>query len=393
MLSSEEKLFRKIVKAQAKKQKIQASGKRQMEPNLLGISDTLDGYYFFCKLKNYCAYLDYRLLVKAETIKYQQSDFKLMDAIIEEVEQQSFENAPLLYIYNQIRRLLVASSDEKSQETTDFDKLFANVNQIALKLPSDEAVEIYSYLSNYCIRQQNKGNKAFIVRLFQVYNEMLNLKAHKKRPKIPINHGIFKNMVMSALYLKNTALFETFKTFGLQPNDSTGFKDAFEWIQKFIDVYQYKIEKKNRPVYVNYCRGILAFEQKDFKKALSFVQESHHIQDMFINFDNKILYLKVLFEIFIQKNKQEIDLTIQKIWESYRGLLKDEQKKKKRLEPKHYDYYETFHKYYDRLYKLSPYRDAPDFEPVFRAELQALRYPFKAWFLEKLEALDHRRKK
>ncbi len=389
MLSSEQKLLNKIDKAQAKKEKIQRSGKRQVEPNLLNISNTLDAYYFLSKLKNYCAYLDYKMLISNRTIPYKESDFKLMDAIITEIEQQNLENSPLLNIYNQIR-LLYASFPDENSSSVNFNKLLSNVEQSVLTISLDEGVEIYSYLSNYCIRQQHLGKETFSLNLFKVYNAMLNLKNQKSRTKILINHGIFKNIVKIALYLKTNPIFKEIQTFGLHPEHPNGYKDAFEWIIQFIDFYQYRIEKKDRLVYVNYCRAAVAFEQKDFEKANRILQQPHHIHGMFINFDTKMLYLKILFELFVKQNSNVLDKTIRQLLESYRGLLKDEQKKKRQLLSKHYNYYHTFYKCYEQLYKLSAYRHMPPFQKDFQSELKNIPYPFKTWFLKKLNGLGTR---
>jgi len=385
MQTTEEKMHKKIVKEQNKRKHLEKIGKRNQEPNLLAISNAADNYYVLIKLKTYCAYLSYKNIINVEKIPYKESDFKLMKNIIEEIEKGAFQH-PMIHIYNQIRLLY-------QDKAVNFEELIQSIQQLTPKLNEDEGLEIYSFLSNIGIKRLNKGEKSFLKTTFEVYNNMLTLLERNTRKKTVLPTGMFKNIVSIALYLKEDELFYQLKTASLKsPTKTEGFKDAFEWITQFIEVYQKKIDKKTAETYLDYSKALLAFHQEKYGIAYHHLQKNLNTHGLFINMDYKILYLKTVYEMKQSRSEdittKEINLTI----DSYRKLLeyeKNEVQKMNYQQLYYYTFYQVFkqldstsysHKNIQEKQKLKQsIEDIPDF------------YPFKSWFLEKYQLLQQKK--
>ena len=293
-MSIEQKLLRKIAAEQLKKKQIEAQGKRKIEPNLKRLSDALDEYFYFTKLKTYCAYLSYTQIIRPTKLDYHPKDFKLVSAIIKEVNLAQFKH-PAIKIYNKIRLLY----ESLSKEDLDYNPLYEETNQLLhehLKIFTiEEILELYSFLSNFCVRKFNEGDKKYLEQHFLLNNELINLKYYRKsstRESLPAT--LFKNMVTVGAFLHQKPIFKSIKTLGLQSNEKGGYKNGFEWANPFIETYKKKLDKSIREIYVNYCKAYVAFHSGDFEKAYKTLGNPNYVQGIVFNLEVKLLYLKIL---------------------------------------------------------------------------------------------------
>lgn len=385
MRRTEEKILKKIQQEHDKRIKIEQIGKRDQEPNLLNISNALDEYYVFNKLKNYCMYLSYRKIVNESQILYKASDFKLMPAILAELEVHSFEN-PIIDIYNKIR--LLYDVPKVPITLSDFEDLLAQISRLTPKMNAGEGVEIYSFLTNYCVQQVNKGQIAYRTQLFLIYNHIVNLQyGRNARKKINLPPGMFKNMVVTAIILRDDPLFNNLETAHISIDTHLkGNQRSFAWIEQFIDFYKKKLDRKEAPNYVKLCKGLLFFEQKKHVKAYRILDNPSHTHGLFINMDIKVLYLKVLYEIETTQSHilKEDKIDILKILDSYRGLLRDNKKRKKQLNYQ-IDFYLTFYQTYKQLYEAYFNPHNQEMKEMLHQTILALPYPSKTWFLQKYQ--------
>lgn len=386
MRRTEEKMLKKIQQEYDKRAKIEQIGKRDQEPNLLNISKALDEYYIFTKLKNHCMYLSYCKIVSEEKMPYKASDFRFISAILAELEIRSFEN-PIIDIYNKIRLLYDTSNSLITLD--DFENLLAQISILTPKLNVDEGIEIYSLLTGYCIRKANQGEKDYSIQLFMIYNEMINLqygRNARKSKKLP--PGMFKNMVVMAIILKDDALFNNLETAHISINPKLkGNKRTFAWIEEFIAFYKKKIDRKEAPNYVKFCEGLFKFEQKKYIQAYNVLNKPLHTHGLFINMDIKILYLKVLYEIETTQpgrlKKDEIDLVL----DAYRSLLRDSKRRKKDVSYQIY-FYRTFQKTYKQLHDTYCNSHNQEMKDKLGQAISALpSYSFKTWFLQKYQII------
>ncbi len=390
------KLIDRIIKEKDKRKKIEEQGKRVKEPNLKAISDALDEFYFLDKIRLYCAYLSYSKIINPNHLTYQKNDFHLMQQIIEQLQNREFTNE-LLALYNNIR--LLYENIEKTDKEAD--KRYIHIFQILKKNNGQyslgETEELYSFLINYAIRRMNNGSQKYRENYFIASNELVNFKygkRGKKRSKLP--GSVFKNTVAVAIYLKSSKLFHHIQTEGLKAKDSEkGFADAYEWLEAYIPHYGGRLSKKDQQIYIPYCQAALEFSQKKFIQAYRTLKNPTGIRLMFMNMNIKMLYLKTLYEIYVSEPSilEADNIEIEKVLESYRGLIRDELNRKKELAYQ-IEFYSTFEKYFRQTFrfycKYSGHlynKKNPTFikqkEELTKA-IESVKYPCRGWLLEKL---------
>ena len=179
-MTTEEKLLKKILREQRKRKETASQG--QQAPNFKELSDALDSYYFVSKLKVYCAYLSYSKIKNADNLPFNESDLKYIQTILATEEDFLKEN-PVFKIYNSIRQLFENIEKEDGYN----DQLYEEINQLIIKhhrlFDREEKLDLYSFLSNYCIRKINLGVIAYRAQFFLVNNQMLNIKYGQPKSK------------------------------------------------------------------------------------------------------------------------------------------------------------------------------------------------------------------
>lgn len=398
-MNVEQRLLKKIAKEQAKRKAIETEGSRKTEPNLKAISDALDEYYFVSKLKTYCAYLSYTHIIQADKLQFEESDFRLMPAIIEVIKTQKIAS-PAIEFYNTIRILFenLGKNHSLSETLLQSAKKCISANQKLFTV--EEQTEMYSYLTNYCIRKINLGQADYRKQLFLLNNEIINLKYRRKRSKKEVlPASVFKNMVVGALTLKNAPFFKQLHTEDLVPKEASGFKDGFAWIAAFIEVYGKRLEKKQREIYQPYCRAILFFGQGLPLKAYEQLRNLKRFQDVLLNLNVKLLYLRILFEMdYLYPEKLEQDeVVIEKVMEAFRALIRDEKQRKKQLSYQLL-FYERFEFLFKKLYAFNlKYNNRLDnsINDLFilkrtqiLQEINNTSFAYADWFEEKMKAIQ-----
>ena len=391
--------FERIKKERIKRQKIINSGNRLQESNLMGISRVFDEYYFLTKLQLYCAYLSHSKIINPEMLDYSSDDFLLIREIIHLVETNIL-STPQVQIYNQLRKLFEKIEEPSPSSDTQYQNVLGLINDHAASLTSRDLEEIYSFLANYCIRRLNKGEKHYGLNYFLISIKLLGLQYQVKKKKKKILPGIvFRNMIVSALKLKESSVFSTLdgKDLSLSGSDAR-FADAYEWIEAFMKVYAPKLDTKEQKLYVPYCQALVAFDQRKFARAYKVLKNPLRQRGVFVNMNIKVLNLKIIYEI--NATKPSIlafdEVEVGKVLEAFRGLLRDENKRKNELNYQ-IEFYTLFEKLFRKLFRLyNNYQgllyNSQDTRFVQeKKELKDLiektHFPYKKWFLEKLEEI------
>ncbi len=393
MLESDIDFFRKIKKEKQKRNKIQALGDRLKEPNLLALSQVLDEYFFLEKLRLYCAYLSYTKIVNPNLLNYTKDDFRLLQVILQTIDSGFFSN-PRLEIYNQIRKLYENIEMPKNHSDTQYYYTFQLIHSSVKSLKYFELEEMYSFLSNYCVRRINMGEKEYAKNYFLISLELLELKCNKKaKNKKKLPGSFFKNIIISALKLKQSTIF-----IDIPVNQKIGYKNVFEWIEAFITSYAPKLNKKDYNTYVPYCRALVAFEQENFARAYKLLQNPLGQRGIFINMNIKVLHLKILYEInLIKPSILEYDgIKIEKVLESYRSLLRDERNRKQELNYQ-FEFYSLFEKVFKKIYNFHCKYDGKLFNKENKQFLEEkdnlqklvneVNFSYKDWITEKFNSI------
>jgi len=396
-LSYSEKLKQHIQKLQEEVQKIQEEGKRKKMINFKALSSTWDEYFVLHKLILYCEYLSNQTFINSTQLPFQLENDKLMCAVLETLKKTDFDN-PLIKAYWIIKQLYenIAIESVKAQALI---QQVLEIGQTSVKLFSaEESTLLYSCLTNFCTRKINQGESIFRKTLLMIYQEMLHVQYeqyHKKNKKIP--PGVFKNMVSNALKISDAQYFKNLQTKGLIPYSETGYKDVWEWIEKFIAHYQQFLSKKGKETYLPYCQALVAYQSEQINEAYQKLHLLKNKRGMFIPFNIKVLYLKVLFDISVKESNPKIryDIEFDKALDSYKSLIKDE-KRKEQLS----DYHVVHHKKLNNLfyslkqfyqkYETIGYKDDKiKFEAAKEKLIKKLEdfAHDKSWFLERIESI------
>ncbi len=364
-------------------------------PDFKSISTALDEYYFIMKLKTYCAYLSYGQITKSDKANTQKEDFRFIKTIIEEGKEIAKKN-PLFGLYNQIRVLY----ERLHEDSPAIDELFIAAQKAiythAQQLEREEVLELYSFLTNFCIKKSNLGKVDYRERLFLVYNDLLNLKYYgQSGKKTPLPPRIYKNMVSYAILLQKNPLFKKLHTVFLPMDNTKGFKNGFIWAERFVDIYKSKLDKKFRKVYPVYCAALLSFVQGNHIKAYQHLGNPSHVKGKFMPFDVKTLQLRILYEVqLIAPERLEKDgMEIKIVMDRFRKKIAYERDVKQQLQYQLQQYIDFEHcfkflikfhaSYYGRLMKSTITKYQTDKAHLDNL-IEACFGPYQAWFRAKM---------
>lgn len=397
MIDFNQNLLEKIKHEENVRRSIEERGERNTEPNLQSLSRALDNYYFINKLKIYCAFLSYSNIVSKEIVAYAADDLLLIREIIVAIEAQKVSN-PTLLIYNYIRILYenIGNPDRATDEV--FDVVEQRVKENLSYYSTDEKLELYSFLTNYCAKRINQGIIEYRNKFFILNNQIINLRYHgRSGSKLQLQSSIYENMIIIALRIQGDRCFQTMQTVGLTPNDPVnGFQDAFEWTEKFAEYYKHKLDEKGKKSHYPYCIALVEFSRANYIKAYTILKKTQ-ARGMFIGMSSKLLYLQVLYEVqktemqFLTKEKVYID----DVLEAFRALIRDEKGRKKQLTYQ-IQFYAEFERLYRKLYKVYELSRMPfskdnnqyiKEKEHLRAQIEEIRFSYKEWFVEKSSQL------
>lgn len=164
--------------------------KHEIDDNIQLKSDNLDIYYFSEKLKDACEMLariqvlktDYRLDFIPEIIDYLTKNYA------------QFKDYPAIMVYFKVYQLLWF------QEKNYFFELKQLIEKHITCFKEDEQRSIFVFAQNYCIKQVNKGDSAFLQELFIIYQQLLaNGLLYENQQ---LSEWQYKNIVAVGLRLK-----------------------------------------------------------------------------------------------------------------------------------------------------------------------------------------------
>ncbi|MEL7250690.1 MAG: hypothetical protein AAFO03_19840 [Bacteroidota bacterium] len=390
--SNDEQMLKRIQKVKQERQKIEQQDARANAPDLLAISEALDEYYFVNKLSLYCADLCYNKILQQEL-----RELSLLKSILTHVDNLANRSIPL-EIYNRIRKLLETINVPSKQMTQLFEETFQLVVENENVFSSAESVELYSLLSNYCIRRINERKARWNERFVSLHYRMLCVQFKSKRKKAILLPEVLKNLVVTALSIRNESFFQPLhlpiKT--ITPPRNT---PAASWAEQLIQSYYKKLPATNLAKnYLIYCRSFLEFEEGNFARSYKILQNHTHIRGTFLNLDFKILHLKILYEINSQKPAilEYDEIKIRGVLDAYRKLIDFERKKKQQLSYQTF-YYTRFRELYGVLLKLEKRgksdRNKKNDENLdhrkaeFAQKINEHNFYFNPWMLEKLDKI------
>jgi len=399
MANQEEIFYQKLTQTIDKLRKIERSGRRDIEPDFLAISNALDDYYLLSKLKVYCEYLSYSQIVRTDNISYRYEDFSLIRQMIDAVEDSRLDR-PIFKIYNLIRELFSDLKDDVVRKNDVYLSLINLIEDNRVVIESEDLLHMYSFATNYCIRRINEGDERFYKLFIEANVLLLGIVASspsRGAEQIPPSSVI--NVVGVALKIEDNSFFLNLNNYHSQEIDMERLvMDRFDWIEGFLTFHKRRENKKEPSVVYAYCTALLEHTRGNNGKAYRALYNSSRKSGVFLKMLIRILYLKILYELY-QKSPLVLEtdnVDIERVLESYRSLVRDEKDRRKRMSYQ-LSYYLDFEKLYKRLYRLSISYDGlgtrkdakySKLKKDLLQDISTSSHSYKKWLVEKVNEIN-----
>ena len=234
----------------------------QKEIHLQRSVDNLDRYYFVNKLKMACEMVNRQNIVKI------QFDLHFLEELLTYIENQfeRFQKTPEVLIYYAILQTLTQSKEE-----SHYPKLIALLDEHAEKFYPQDAIEMYAYAQNYCIKKINNGQDDYLSELFKLYKQLLEKQLLIKNDTLEERH--YKNIVTVSLRL-----------------------NEFDWTKHFIYQYKEYLLESIRENAFQYNLASMYYEQKNYDDALQLLNTVEFTNVMYY-LDSKSMLLKIYYDL------------------------------------------------------------------------------------------------
>ena len=240
-----------------------------------------------------------------------------------------------------------------------FRELIALLKDHASDFQVEEALELYNYALNFCIRSGNRGKLVYLHFAADLYQQLLDNRL------ILVNGQLhpqqFKNIV--SLYCR------------------LGMVDR---AARFIPEYQHFLPETSRSFSVAYNKAVLSFFQGKYGDAIGRFKAlvSQASGDIFYELDSRAYLWKSYFENLEHNSMAEMD-EMYRLYDSFRLYIDRNEKLS--------DYHKLHYRNFIRMFKR--FMEILNREPVPKDQLTQLRQDVtdldsishKEWFLSKIE--------
>lgn len=235
--------------------------KRLDKTNVEYIVENLDRFYLAEKLRYYCSVL---------TTKYiHRHEYKLLflEEIVGHVEQYGYKDVPAISIFYQIYLTLV-----HSEVPEHFETLKGLVNEHVHLFPKEEALEIYTYALNYCIRNINQQKNQYLQEYVDLYEQMLNNEIIDFGDE-EFGPWHFKNIVTASNRL-----------------------GKLNWTERFIYKYYQDLPLAFRDTALSFNLAQVSFHKKDYNEVISLLHKVEY-EDFTYNLNSKAILMLSYYEL------------------------------------------------------------------------------------------------
>lgn len=245
------------------KQQIEAQHKRNVEPFLQELSDSLDAFYLIHKLKLCYEALNYQRFAPKE---YQ---LNLLKEVRQHLKENTYPSIPAIGIFYRGLNTLMEEGNEEN-----FEELKRLLMTHFKEFDISETQDMFVMAHNYCIRQANKSGgeiDAAFRRLFDLY-------------QFEIENDVFlEDGWLSPFVYKNAV------TIGLQLQD-------YEWVENFIHQYKERVAEDARERLFSYNLARLYFMKKRFEDIIPLLNRVDY-KEVFLELSAKTILLQTYLEL------------------------------------------------------------------------------------------------
>ncbi len=226
-------------------------------------------------------------------------DMKMFDNVWQYAKEMDFSENPSCLVYKQVIAL------ELSKSETDYRRLLEIKEKYRKNIPPEEFYYILQEQNSYAAYRLKLGDESYYAERFNAFREMVENKF------MDPGYLIFPNVI--SVYT------------------SACMADEYDWAEDFLKKAQYGISPSDEKLNtINYCKGYLAYRQKDFGKALQFFSKT--------NF--RLYLMKVMVKSYSVRIYYEQDLYEQTISavDTFRHYLKTETMMAEDQKTAHYEF-------------------------------------------------------
>ena len=232
---------------------------RKGDINYIPLSDSLDTFYYYNKLRLFCLMLN-RSLVLGLDYSNQYLDFSINENIIKKLHVEA------ITIYYKIFTEFRVPYTKES-----YNEILSYLDQYDKKLSIEDLRIIYTILTNFSKNIYLDKNE-YYQKLFYLYQRQLDLNVIYYDGKIHV--GYLKNIVILAIITKE-----------------------LKWAENFL----FKHKELITPIEENfesyfYLMSEVLFAKQDYNKALDMLSKTKS-NDILIKLSIKRMYLKIFFEL------------------------------------------------------------------------------------------------
>ena len=232
--------------------------------------DALDHFYLAAKLKNACEMVNRKNVIEVNYNYWLTQE--LLNYLKDHIDE--YEAHPTIVVYYYILQSLTepnvhAHYDKLKQVLQQHGQHFAQ--QTENEREKEEIRYMYLYVQNYCIHNINKGNRAYLRELFELYQWLLesNIILDEREE---LSQWDYKNIVSAGHRL-----------------------DEFEWTEKFVYTYKDQLPEDVRENAFNYNLAVLLYHKPDYKQSKR-VLHSVEFDDVYYAVGGRALLLRIYYE-------------------------------------------------------------------------------------------------
>jgi len=260
---------------------IEDEGKRNQEPNLQALHDSLDTFYLCAKLKHYCKVLNY------QNFRSYEYNIAMIELVLKEAGLEKYKTSPSIQIYYHGVYTLLSLDNE-----ANFDALKALLAQHTQTFSREELQNIFTMARNFCIKNLINGKHKYIEEALNLYKIEIEEDLILEDNKIP--NAVCRNIIKLALLL-----------------------GEIEWANCFLKDYKSKISDD---VYTLSFANI-HFQQKEFKEVLNLLLDIE-FEEVLLTLAARGLILKTYFQLCRTTQNFEYEDKLDAYIESFNAFLK-----------------------------------------------------------------------
>lgn len=223
------------------------------------LSDRLDEAYLSRKLWQSCFLLSRQIMGKGA---YR---FDYLEQLIGQLDERSLQQPAIAIYYHCYRSL---TRPEAFSNYLHFKKALLEHGH---RFPTEELRDLYILAVNFCIRQYNAGNQAFLREQFDLYQEGLDQGYFLVDGEL--SRYTYQNAATVALVLHE-----------------------LKWLETFIDAYRQYLHPDHRESTYRFNKARLDYTRGDHGTALVELQKTA-FRDIHLGLAARILQLKIYFEL------------------------------------------------------------------------------------------------